>query len=325
MNRFKVEKMCIFCNSPGEGLYTPKDQTSLEVVLNAAKMRDDKKIVAFLGKSIDEITYHNQCRKSYVNKRTLELISRKGEGPSKKKKIDTANEIDASLRETNTSSSNTYVDKCIFCLGIKYMKGKNDKEPLSMSATLDSDHNVRKTATSKGDTKIHRILDWHYLTASNVKYHKSCYREYVRDEVYDNNGTTVKQCSNSKYEHFEDVVKLACDEYRKTYMKEDEIIELSKVTNMVEKHRNLSLTDKVNQLSYIRKRIKINLQSEVDFIQKDLSYVCYMIPKTVLKKQLLMKLMKLQKDIDEVRKCHCATDIRAEIIDKKSDIAANRS
>jgi hypothetical protein len=71
---------------------------------------------------------------------------------------------------------------CIFCdKETKYIKGTKTREELMQSLELRSDEKVRQASANKCDSKILAKTS-RELVAAEAHYHKSCYRNYTREE-----------------------------------------------------------------------------------------------------------------------------------------------
>ena len=63
----------------------------------------------------------------------------------------------------------------------KYLHGTKSREPLSQSLEFRSDEKVREAAVQRMDQNILAITSRDIVSAK-AHYHKSCYRNYTRDE-----------------------------------------------------------------------------------------------------------------------------------------------
>lgn len=169
------EETCVICKktSPLSDLTKPIDQQSFEALQSAARIQNCYGILN-LSQNDSKLLYHRKCRSSFTHKKTLAGLTVKEESP-------TATNLRKSCRE-RPSSSRVMEEICIFCdKKTKYLKGSKSREPLMQSSELRSDAKVRQTATEKLDDKILALASRN-IVAAEVHYHKTCYRNYTRDE-----------------------------------------------------------------------------------------------------------------------------------------------
>lgn len=167
---------CIICGirAPLNELTKPKDPQSIEALQNAARIRNFGDIRNLPENEYDsKLWYHRDCRSSFTHKKTLgSLSSNKDYAVADPRK---------SCRDDG-SSSRVMDQICIFCdKKNKYFTGSKTREPLMQSLELRSDDKVRQAAIRKVDNKILAITS-RELVAAEAHYHKTCYRNYTRDE-----------------------------------------------------------------------------------------------------------------------------------------------
>ena len=94
----------------------------------------------------------------------------------------------------------------------KYIKCTRDREALCSASEFRSDSNVRMAAIEKLDNKILNVCSIGDLPAREARYGKSCYRDYVRQQVYENQSVN-KENRDNPFDtiDFNSAIKLACD------------------------------------------------------------------------------------------------------------------
>ena len=94
----------------------------------------------------------------------------------------------------------------------KYIKCTRDREALCSASEFRSDSNVRMAAIEKLDNKILNVFSIGDLPAREARYGKSCYRDYVRQQVYENQSVN-KENRDNPFDtiDFNSAIKLACD------------------------------------------------------------------------------------------------------------------
>lgn len=176
--RCRVEEgTCIICaaRAPLTELTKPKDPQSIESLQNAARIQHFDAILNLCENEYDsKLWYHRNCRSSFTHKKTLASFSTK-EDPS------AGTDPRKSCRD-GPSSSRVMDQICIFCdKKTKYITGSKTREPLMQSLELRSDAKVRQAAIGKLDNKMLAITSRN-IVAAEAHYHKTCYRNYTRDE-----------------------------------------------------------------------------------------------------------------------------------------------
>lgn len=315
MNRFKDENECIFCPTLGVELHSPKDNDSFECIIKASKIRNDEKIISLKDKPLQDIFYHSDCRKKFVHRKTLQNIDLNLQGQSKqkveKRPCDGVKKIPLKKQCIDSLATQILPNCCIFCSKDKYLPGTRNRESLCSSYELKSD---RKVAIEKLDDKILNVCSVSNFPAIQAKYHKSCYKEYTRTEKDQNN--TDKGKSNDEDDNccINVAIKLACNQYRVEIMSRCEITDLHEIRKMAQEHIDKNLSE--TQVRYIRKKIRSDLDNEVDFILSPCKQKCYALPKHISKEQLFKEVLKLSEtgpDPNFAVIGKCASQIRAEI------------
>ena len=90
-----------------------------------------------------------------------------------------------STRKRGSKDSRVYEPVCIFCSKVsKYLKGKRTRENLVQCVDLRADSAIREAAEKKSDGKVIALCS-RELVAAEAKYHRSCYRAYIKDTKQD--------------------------------------------------------------------------------------------------------------------------------------------
>ena len=131
---------------------------------------------------------HRKRYQAYTNKSLLDrLQNRRAESESfatmacvgvrLRSESPTKSESSRSSRKSTPAPQTEEV--CIFCQTRRKRSGK-EFETLSQCRTFNADKRVTKSAEKKNDQRIPLAILFEDLVASEVKYHKSCYRAYTK-------------------------------------------------------------------------------------------------------------------------------------------------
>ena len=180
-----MEKCLIHYNSVSEQkLVKFSSESSWKTLLQAADRRCFQPILDLSSTVPDgeypPLKYHKTCRSMFTLKRDLDSCG---------KEIEETNEAQtnsrSSLRLTNRAEGyekrecDKLLPKCIFCNKAKCVRKTNTKEKLLSCAELRADDSIRKASFLRGDKRIAAITT-DDLIAKEAKYHKTCYRDYIR-------------------------------------------------------------------------------------------------------------------------------------------------
>ena len=124
---------CIICSreSPITDLTKPKDFNSWQTLLSAGNIHKFEAIIQYAAaETVPDIFYHNECRKSFTLKKTLNAILAKDADLSLADK-----EVRRSERKSGIDTkSRVYALKCIFCQRKdKYIRGCKSRQTLCQS------------------------------------------------------------------------------------------------------------------------------------------------------------------------------------------------
>lgn len=171
---------CIICAKSSSVTELSKPNSdSIETLLRAAEIRKFQPIQSLkVHEGGLDFYYHRQCRAAFTHKKSLEALQKHlNESPT------SSTETRTSMRRPcTTSTSRVYEETCIFCeKKNKYCKASKSREPLSQCREIRSDARVRDAAVKKMDTRLLAITS-RELVAAEAHYHKSCYRDYTRED-----------------------------------------------------------------------------------------------------------------------------------------------
>lgn len=163
--------------------------------------------------------YHKKCYQAYTNKAHVARAARK-KTAADEKVIDEP----VKKRVCRSSISVTNPEKCAICQKDKFQRSRGSKtrETLCQGISEQAITSLRKAARIRSDDRMLIVIQ-----ARNIKYHRSCYREYA-----------LRHEALAKLERDESELDEDCDdEYSKAFeaMKEyvnDEVIEGLKVVTM---------------------------------------------------------------------------------------------
>lgn len=131
---------------------------------------------------------HRKCYQSYTNKTLLDRLKKKRD---ESKVVGTmalegvASTSDSPMESEHARSSRTSTpvpqteEVCIFCQTKRKRCGKKI-ENLSQCLSFEADERVTKSAERKNDHRLLLAIRCEDLVATEVKYHKSCYRGYTK-------------------------------------------------------------------------------------------------------------------------------------------------
>jgi len=209
------KRQCIICCqlAPLYELTKPIDKQSLNTLHEAASIHNFQPILNLqIEEYDDKLYYHRKCRATFTLQKTLRRLARREETPS------TSIESRKSNREPAQQSSHILEQICIFCnKKTKYIKGTKTKEPLSQSQTLRSDERVRQAAMAKLDDRIMAITSQE-LVAAEARYHRSCYRNYMRKVPVPSTTTLEPDNGDAAYQEAEEQAHQLLFEYIRNNM-----------------------------------------------------------------------------------------------------------
>ena len=181
---------CI-CHKDGESHdYQPLTQiteTSWLTLTNAALVRKDHvydKLQSYF-KGEPRGCYYRNCYQWYTHKQKLERLKRKRELQN-----EVPADTDDSSRTTKSRRSavpRTKLVQCVICQTSKTSKSPGVRyEPLTSLETMTASENLLQAAKIRRDHRVSLAIEGQDLVAIEVKYHRSCYREYTRKRNLEN-------------------------------------------------------------------------------------------------------------------------------------------
>ena len=180
--------ICIMCGEEDQNLTDCKDAKSWSTVHNAAVIRKYK---AILDVAVDEngfpqitVKYHRSCRADFTHKKSLQDRSTSSDAGTSSE-----NQTRKSTRNVSQGSSSVIEpDCCIFCKKMKYKAKSKTREKTHSCLEFRSDKKVRDSALLhiKKCTVMSEVAQQVLavctkdLISSEVKYHASCYKLFVK-------------------------------------------------------------------------------------------------------------------------------------------------
>ena len=192
--RPRQEQCIIHTSEDDSNLVTPKDIDSWKTLLKAADIRNYKPVLE-AAKTVEEgaiptsVMYNRKCRILFTMKQELEKLS-----SARRDEENTENTMEIQKRITRQAPSNnrTYDQICIFCEKVwKYQKSSKPRDPLIKCCDLRADDSIKKSAIAKGDSRIIGVLS-REIVAAEAWYHRSCYRDYTRQEKKSSTSTSAE-------------------------------------------------------------------------------------------------------------------------------------
>ena len=161
-----------------------KGLESWKTILNAATIRNHESILE-IAKTLQEgelpkVICHGQCCSIFTLKRNLDKLSQLDA-----KERANCNSIDSrrsSIRQPTANPSRIYPRVCIFCEKDKYTRNSGTREELIQCVGMRANETIRKVAVGKYDLRMLAVI-FTELVAAKAYYHKSCYRNYTRNNL----------------------------------------------------------------------------------------------------------------------------------------------
>lgn len=180
------EISCLFCDKTGNLVEKPKPQSFISIQKAADRRKDDisDKLKNNPDFTTQSCSWHRSCMGSYISEekiRRREIALNKQEDAS----IPTSNAETSASYIQNTRRSSRVVSecnqqpKCLICGKLT----KNKNKQLFLCSEISAAQQILNTARKKQDdvfTKISTCEQPEDLFAMEVRYHKHCYRDYLR-------------------------------------------------------------------------------------------------------------------------------------------------
>ena len=260
------EGTCIICaaRAPLSELSKPKDSQSIESLLNAARIQHFDALLNLCENEYDsKLWYHRNCRSSFTHKKTLATFSANEES--------SADTVPRKSCREGPSSSRVMEQICIFCdKKDKYLTGSKTREPLMQSLELRSDAKVRQAAINKLDNKVLAITSQN-IVAAEAHYHKTCYRNYTRDEK-PKAATAIMTNEEVAYQEAEQQSFLMLFKYiRDTMFTDPQAIRLTHLTDKLVEFMKTYGYDDVKQQTknHIRRKLDADFGDSLHFISEE--------------------------------------------------------
>ena len=306
--RAKTEPYClIHCTDDNGKLVSPNSLESWNTLREAGEIRKHEGILSVKVDSDNEVPdgvfYHRKCRSMFTLKRELNRIVAKTKQNEKASLVEeSSRERRASIR-SNPSTSRVYEKECIFC-GKKDKYKKGIKEGLTQARELRVNDSVRKAAISKQDSRILAILS-RDLVAAEGHYHRTCYRHYTNIKESDK-GEESEEDDDSDYVKAErSALSRMFDYIRNDLFKNNDIIELSKLSEML---RGWILESGVKEVKlsttkHIRRKLNDEFGDSLLTIQTESNRVL-VYPDSLTREELVLSNYKLQKEVNILKAAH---------------------
>ncbi|XP_071847715.1 uncharacterized protein [Apostichopus japonicus] len=215
------------------------------------------------GFDSEHLGYHRSCYQDFTNKSTIEGASKskrtndedEGAGPSTPKK----------RRSAVLPLQRVLPHQCIFHLacttktcgrsGLKFSKGRRHGSPqtekLFQCLTRDAEKRLKQAAQQKCDEKLFLQIGGKDLIAIEIRYHKSCYRNYFQESLASNiDSRAIPQYK----EAFREIIKTV----ESSVIMQGEVLKMSKLNQMF---INLVAEKGMTMTDFRTERLKKNLMS----------------------------------------------------------------
>lgn len=226
-------KGCLCHVTGSDEKVTPFAEKSWNKFEECAKRRKDHIWVAMNGnwEQGPKGGYHRRCYQSYTNivnisrmeaaTPTIKTTSPATESMESQSANETCNET-ASKRIHRSHASTFDIQKCIICQKIKSMrkKGGRGAEPLTQNISEYGSQSLLRAAEIRKDENVLLHLRGQDCIACEVKYHRTCYKNYTREKQLSK--LEAENCATEDKE---------CNSYTKAFSKVQEYVETEVLAN----------------------------------------------------------------------------------------------
>lgn len=187
LKKRKVSELsCLFCDKTGDLVKNPKLQTFTTIQRAADRRKDDisKKLESDTDFIAHNCSWHRACIATYISEekiRRRELALLKQENASVPTSSTEAN-VSGSQRVRRSSRNELKIDtsnKCLIC----GKQSRNKNKTLLLCSEISAAEQILNIARKKQDDVFTKISICEHpadLFAMEVRYHKHCYRDYLR-------------------------------------------------------------------------------------------------------------------------------------------------
>ena len=267
----KARLECIIhCSNDDSELVSLQSLESWNTLYRAAQIRQHLPLLEIAkclgeGEIPEGLRYHRRCRCIFTMKKQLDSILRNAVKATSSDDVSAeSNNSRKSHRET-PSTSRVYDRICIFCKkSSKYVKGQRTREPLIQCVDLRADASIRTSATNRLDQHILPLLS-RDLVAAEGHYHKSCYKQYIKEDstTVGNEHVEIEEVLDS----FEEAAKQSLEQVvryiRNEVFPNPRIIPLTELSSIFDDSMNALGINEVDHAS-TKKRIRRKLESEFE-------------------------------------------------------------
>ena len=281
---------CILCEKPcfESESHSPKDLKSWNALLEAAKIRNYAKLLKYEGSLlIPDIVYHAECRKPFVNKKTLDrlLLTAKMMGQSNKE--------NQNIREQRKPGSSILLPElCLFCEGKKYTKTRAI-EPLRKCEQMRVKETIKQAAFKKNDFKMVAIAS-EDLIASEARYHATCYKQYTAIN------SEYEPVDSENIKHVDEAIGVIKDYIDNILSENIRIITMKEIYDKISKKKDcygIDLSDPSTK-RLIKRKILSKCENSIDMVVDSSKLNCsYLVPHKITMQMMVEKNMELENKI----------------------------
>ena len=127
--------------------------------------------------------YHRKCYQVYTDKSKVERAEKQQQFDENDPIIDESPESERRISRSQFQLFDN--EKCAICQKVKIKKGTKSREPLTLNLTKCASASLSNAAQIRNDERLLKEIHGKDTIALEIKYHKSCYRDYVRQSSLD--------------------------------------------------------------------------------------------------------------------------------------------
>lgn len=203
--------------------------------------------------------YHPKCYQIYTDKSKVERAEKEQkdvEDSIISESCDQATE--PSYRILSRSQFETFnKEKCAICQKDKMKKGTRSREPLTLNMTGTASSSLTTAAQIRNDERLLKEIRGQDTIALEIKYHKSCYRDYVR----------LNSLENDERQNCEEE-DAASGSYNRAFNKIKEVVRMKvlqdsqalKMSDLLEEYISFLSEEGVDTCNYRSSKLKSRLK-----------------------------------------------------------------
>ena len=173
------------CHKQGveANLLTNFSDRSWKKFKESAERRRDDIFEVMRGKWEEEPKggYHRQCYQFYTNKGHLARLERKHQNAASPFTMTTSES--PNKRVCRSQLPRVDINKCIICQRDKFKRGTRSREPLTQNISDFGSQSLLRAAQIRNDERILTNIQGQDTIAIEVRYHRTCYKDYVRSKT----------------------------------------------------------------------------------------------------------------------------------------------